>query len=69
MFQLFFIGNSRILGIYFLLLGLGVIRQYPKESEAQEKWQKKVGPLLVVMGGVMIGMGILMIVSRWANMR
>lgn len=56
--------NSILVGLYFVLLGQGVIRQFPKDAEAQEAWEEEKGGVLTLAGAISFTLGLVIMVIQ-----
>ncbi len=46
-------------GIYGFLLGKGILPRQPRDPEKMELWRQKFGPLMMVLGPVLVVFGFL----------
>jgi len=50
-------------GIYGYLLANGTLPKQPKKPEEMELWRKKFGPMMKVLGPLLVGFGLLQLLG------
>lgn len=48
-----------LVAVYFMLMAKGILPRSPRDPEKMELWRRKFGPMLMVIGPILIIFGVL----------